>query len=128
MLLFMNYVAPSSIEGVGVFTAEKIAKGDVVWRTDRRLDVLVSVADLESLPQAAREFVMRYGYPSNSEQDSIVIESDNGRFMNHSVEANTDFSKPNVGFAKRDIAPGEEVTCDYGEFYDRFELMPPAAK
>jgi SET domain-containing protein len=30
-----------------------------------------------------------------------------------------------VGFAIRTIEPGEEVTCNYGEFYDRFELMPP---
>jgi SET domain-containing protein len=128
MLLFKNCVAPSSIEGVGVFTAERILQGDVIWRSDRRLDVLISIAELESLPASVREFVLRYGYPSNSDDSAIVIESDNGRFMNHSVEANTDFSTPSIGIAKRNIEAGEEVTCNYGEFYDRFELMPPVKK
>jgi SET domain-containing protein len=36
--------------------------------------------------------------------------------MNHSFKPNTDFSFPDSGIAIRDIAVGEEITCDYREF------------
>ena len=43
-----------------------------------------------------------------------MLEMDNGRFMNHWANRNTDFTDPVVGWAIRDIAEGEEITCNYG--------------
>jgi hypothetical protein len=46
----------------------------------------------------------------------VVLELDNGRFMNHSLQPNTDFTRPDVGYATADIHPGEELTCNYFDF------------
>lgn len=127
MLLFQSYVAPSSIEGAGVFTAESIAKGAMIWRADSRLDVLIDESELGNFPPQIVDFIMRYGYPSNTTPGKIVIEGDNGRFMNHSSEPNTDFNTPSVGYALRDIGPGEEITCNYKEFYAHYQLLPSVA-
>jgi hypothetical protein len=45
--------------------------------------------------------------------------------MNHSLAANTDYSDFAAGVALRDIAAGEELTCDYNAFFAQFELLPP---
>ena len=41
MMLVQTYVAPSEVEGVGVFAAKKIEKGDLIWRYDPSFDRLV---------------------------------------------------------------------------------------
>jgi SET domain-containing protein len=50
----------------------------------------------------------------------VVLDSDNGRFMNHSLAPNTDFRIFDKGFALFDIAQGEEITCNYHEFIPTF--------
>jgi len=50
-----------------------------------------------------------------------VVSLDNTRFINHSPTPNTDNTMP-VTYAARDIAEGEEITCDYGEFCESFDL------
>jgi hypothetical protein len=54
----------------------------------------------------------------------MVVEFDNGRFMNHAQSPNTDFTDANVGWAIRDIAAGEELTCNYSEFDPSFAMEP----
>lgn len=54
----------------------------------------------------------------------LIVELDNGRFMNHSVEPNTRFDDPDAGFTRRAIRAGEELTCDYAEFDSSFEILP----
>ena len=41
-----------------------------------------------------------------------MLNGDDARFLNHDDEPNTDNSGP-VTLAARDIAAGEEITCDY---------------
>lgn len=127
MLLVRTYVAASAIEGVGVFAAEPIRAGTSIWRLEPGFDRLVAQADYEAAAPVLRELLDRYAYPSPDQPGFIVYEVDNGRFMNHAAEPNTDFSVPTGGTARRDIAAGEELTCDYGEFYGEFELLPAAS-
>ena len=124
MLLVRTYVGASAIEGVGVFAAEPIAAGASIWRLEPSFDRLIAQADYEQAEPRLRELLDRYGYPSPDRPGFIVYEVDNGRFMNHADEPNTDFSEPSGGFALREIAAGEEITCDYGEFFNGFELLP----
>ena len=126
MLLVHNYVAASDIEGVGVFAAEPIAAGTSIWRLEPDFDRLVSTEAYQSAPPPLRELLERYAYPSPDTPGFIVYEVDNGRFMNHAAEPNTSFAEAAGGIASRDIAAGEELTCDYGEFYGDFELLPAA--
>jgi SET domain-containing protein len=44
--------------------------------------------------------------------------------MNHSGSPNTDFTKPDMAWAIRDIAEGEEITCNYAEFDPSFTMLP----
>lgn len=122
MLIVPTYIGPSLIEGVGVFAAEPISSGCAIWTLDERFDQLFSITDIDALPEVLRRFVSRYGYPHMTRPGLTVVEFDNGRFMNHADRPNTDFTDPNIGWAIRDIAAGEEITCDYGEFDPQFVM------
>ena len=124
MLLISTYVGPSLIEGVGVFAAERIAKGTAIWTLNEAMDHVFSAADIEALPDEQQRFVARYGYPHTLRPGLTIVEIDNGRFMNHSDDPNTDFTDPAVGIAIRDIAADEEITCNYAEFEPGFEILP----
>ena len=124
MLLVNTYVAPSAIEGVGVFAGERIEKGAEIWRFDSNFDRLVPEESLVTAPAHLRAFFERYGYPWTETTGMLVVEIDNGRFMNHSEAPNTDFRNPNVGYALREIEAGEEMTCNYADFDPAFELQP----
>jgi SET domain-containing protein len=124
MLLIPNYVGPSAIEGVGVFAAAPIKKGTAIWSLDDRFDHVLTAADVATLGEEQRAFVERYGYTHTTRPELIVLEMDNGRFMNHASQPNTDFTDPVVGWAIRDIAEGEEITCNYAEFEPGFEILP----
>lgn len=124
MLLVDTYVGPSAIEGVGVFAAEPIARGTLIYRFEADFDRLVSGTDLAALPASIRNFVERYTYRHPTLPDVLVLDVDNGRHMNHSDQPNTDFRDATTGFAIRDIAAGEEITCNYAEFEPGFTMLP----
>ena len=124
MLLVPTYVAPSQIEGVGVFAAEDIPPGTLIWRLDPGLDRLLSPQEIELLPSVHQSFVERYGYPFPHDPSLTIVELDNGRFMNHSTAPNTRFSDPDAGFARIGISAHEELTCDYSEFDPSFRMLP----
>lgn len=124
MMIVPTYVGPSPIEGVGVFAAEDIPAGAAIWILDDSLDLLLSEEQLARLPDLQRGFIERYGYPHMSREGLTVLEFDNGRFMNHADAPNTDFRDPETGWAIRDIAAGEEITCNYAEFDPTFVMQP----
>lgn len=124
MMLVPTYVAASDVEGVGVFAAEPIKKGALIWRYDPGFDRLVPSSWLNEQTPMMRDFLTKYAYPAHDQPDMLVIEIDNGRFMNHSLAPNTDFTKVIEGYALRDIAAGEELICNYSEFDPGFELLP----
>jgi uncharacterized protein len=123
MLLIRTYIAASAIEGVGVFAADPIRRGASIWRLDPDFDRLIPLEKCKTAPPQLRELLDRYAYPSPDRPGFIVYEVDNGRFMNHSERPNTDFSRYGGATTIRDIAVGEEITCDYGEFFEDFERL-----
>ncbi|MBI1393972.1 MAG: SET domain-containing protein-lysine N-methyltransferase [Alphaproteobacteria bacterium] len=127
MLLVHTYAGPSLVEGVGVFAAEPIAKGALIWRFEPTFDRLAPAELMETGEPAVQEFLRKYAYPAAHAPGMLIVELDNGRLMNHSDEPNTDFSSPLGGYALRDIAAGEELLCNYGEFAPEFELLPSLA-
>ena len=116
MMLVRSYLAPSSIEGLGVFSHDNIKQGDLVWRFDPRIDQLIKRADLDAMDERTREFIDRYGYDMPHIPDCIALDADEGRFMNHADTPNLDFSSADVGVALCDIPAGVELTCNYREF------------
>lgn len=125
MLIVTTYIARSEIEGVGVFTAEPIAKGQIISRFDPSFDRLIPRPAYESAAPYLKALLDRYAFPHPDDDNLIVYEVDNARFMNHSAAPNTEFSNFAAGSALRDIAAGEELTCDYNTFFSQYELLPP---
>ena len=124
MMLVPTYVAPSKIEGVGVFAAEDIPEGARIWELAPGLDRLIRREEVAALPPPLQAFVERYSYPYPHDPEQLIVELDNGRFMNHSEHPNTRFDDPDAGFALRLIRAGEELTCNYAEFDPSFEILP----
>jgi SET domain-containing protein len=120
MLLINTYVAQSSIEGIGVFSAERVTSGQLIWALNPKFDVFIEERDLEGLPPHMRDYIARYTYPHLEMPGVVILDSDNGRFMNHSLTPNTDFRLFEKGYALTDIAEGEELTCNYYEIDPSF--------
>ena len=129
MMLVRTYLSNSTIEGVGIFAAEPVKAGDVIWRLEPKFDIFLTEPEIEDLPSHMQDFIARYSYPHMTRAGILVLEADNGRFMNHSETPNTDFTGFEQGYAIRDIAAGEEITCNYYEFDPTFQgWFPSMAK
>lgn len=120
MLMVSTYLAPSAIEGLGVFAAERIERGQLVWSLNPKFDIFIQVSEIESYPLHMQDYIARYTYPHLEMPGVMILDSDNGKFMNHSLRPNTDFRIFDKGYALVDIAQGEELTCNYHEFDPSF--------
>lgn len=119
MLLIRTRVAPSRIQGLGLFTVEAVPAGAPVWRFQPGFDRALTPPEVSALPAPAREYVERYGYRRLS--DGVwILSGDHACFMNHAVPPNTGMPPGQPGalctVALRDLAAGEELTCDYFAF------------
>jgi SET domain-containing protein len=126
MLLVKTYLRPSAIEGLGVFAAEPILRGTMIWALDPKFDICVVESELDRLPPQMRDYITRYSYPHLERPGVLILDSDNGKFMNHSDRPNTDFRRFDRAYALIDIAVGEELTCNYHEFDPSFTGFFPA--
>ncbi len=119
MLLIDTEVKSSGIHGLGCFTRERIRKGDVVWRFDSRIDLLIPENELKNYPEPIQKFFRMYCYAEFQEGVKyMVLCADNSRHMNHSDTPNLGEAgeKNELNIALRDIEPGEELTVDYRLF------------
>jgi SET domain-containing protein len=129
VLLVSASVKPSPIHGLGCFTNEPISKGQVVWQFDPRLDRAIPEAVVLALPAAAQEYLRIYAYLEiRNEQRVYTLCGDHAKHMNHSNAANLLSVDSNLDTALRDIAAGEELTCNYYEIdLDGSEKLGPSA-
>ena len=116
MLMVSTYVAPSAIEGLGVFAGEPIARGQLMWSLNPKFDIFIQVREIETYAPHLQDYIARYTYPHLEMEGVVILDSDNGKFMNHSLAPNTDFRIFDKGYALVDIAQGDEITCNYHEF------------
>jgi SET domain-containing protein len=115
MLLVKTFLAPSRIHGIGLFAAEGIPAGTVIWRMSPIIDIELSLADLDRLAGPSRAQVDKYTY-MDLVRGKRVLCGDDARFFNHDDDPNChDFPDAEGGttVAARDIEEGEELTCDY---------------
>jgi SET domain-containing protein len=128
VLLVSASVRPSAIHGLGCFTNERIAKGQIVWQFDARLDRAIPASEVPALPSPAQEFLRMYGYLEVRDGLKVyTLCGDHAKHMNHSQAANLASESADTDRALRDIEMGEELTCNYFEFdLDGAEkLLPP---
>ncbi|MEC9367464.1 MAG: SET domain-containing protein-lysine N-methyltransferase [Pseudomonadota bacterium] len=120
MMLVRSYVAQSAIQGLGVFAGEFIPKGMMLWEINPKFDVFISESEAANLPAHIQEYLARYTYPHLEKPGFIILDSDDGKYMNHSETPNTDFREFARGYAVHDIQKGDEITCNYYEFDPEF--------
>ena len=118
-MLIRTRVAPSSIHGLGLFAAEPVAAGQPIWRFENGFDQAFEPAARDALPSVAREHLRWFAF-ARREDDRVVLSGDHACFMNHAPSPNTGVppgaSNVATTVALRDIAAGEELTCDYYAF------------
>jgi hypothetical protein len=115
MFVIKTFVGPSAIHGNGVFSCEDVPLGDVIWRFHPPFDQILSDREVAELPQTARDYIEIYAYRCIDLGGKLVLSGDHARFLNHSDDANTQ-ERPFFSIARKSIAAGDEITCDYGAF------------
>jgi SET domain-containing protein len=100
----------SEIEGTGVFATETIAKGERLMEFGGEM---ISYQQVES-----GDYRIPSIWPVDQDTFIALPNSDPhtslDEYLNHSCDANTWLSDEVTLIARRDIAPGEEITLDQG--------------
>jgi hypothetical protein len=96
--------------GYGVVATRDIPKGTILWALDS-LDQVFTAHEVRKLGASLLPVLETYSYVNGN--GKRILCWDHGRYMNHSCDPVS--LSPGVDFelAVRDIAAGEEVTCDY---------------
>jgi SET domain-containing protein len=117
MLLVKTYVAPSKIQGQGLFAAQDIKKGTITWRFNPEIDKEYSIKEFESL-SGEEKLLVKHSAVLSKISNKYILSSDNTKFTNHSSDPNLgavieEGQIEMVAKAKRDIKKDEELTIDY---------------
>lgn len=144
VFLVPTVVMKSPIEGYGVFTTVPIKKGELhdqeelfefllfsffvsnagtrIWAFAPGADWEVTQEEMDKFPEPFKTRLLIWAY--KDKRGIWILCNDNAKFMNHSSTPNCDdVSDPIYTIAARDIAPGEELTCDYGGFHHGEKLF-----
>lgn len=124
MMLVKTEKRSSAIHGLGLFAAEHIPQGTPTWRFTPGLDQALHPSVVAQLNSHNRPWFLTYAY-WDIRTGLYVLCADDARYMNHSDDPTVvgDYEQEQVfglDVAARDIAPGEELTCDYRTF-DRID-------
>lgn len=100
--------------GVGVFATSDIACGTLIWVLDE-FDQVITARRAGGLPADYDELLNKYAY--HDHDGNWVLTWDNARLINHSCAANCLATDHGFDVVVRDIAPGEQITIDYGTLH-----------
>jgi len=113
MMCVKTVIKSSEIHGIGLFADEDIQEGQIIWKFNPLVDLVLSEEQLESLHPVCRERIEYYSFKTNDGR--YVLVCDDNRFINYSSDPNVqdvaDIESPSI--AKRFIPKGEELTTDY---------------
>lgn len=118
-MLIKTRVAPSAIHGMGLFTVEPVKRGTPVWRFEPGFDHDFSPSAFAALPRLAQDHTRWFCFVSKVD-GHVILSGDHACFINHSAAHNTgapaEAVAPVTTVALRDLATGEEITCDYWSY------------
>lgn len=115
MLRFKNYIAPSAIAGLGVFTDQDIPKDGLIWSFEEGLDRKFTQEQFDNFDEDVRAYLTIYGF-RDALDGYYYLTVDNDRFTNHSENPNTYVAADGRVHASRDIQKGEEILTSYKDF------------
>ncbi len=122
MLIIKTFLREIPGKGIGLFADEDLNAGQIWWVWNDEIDQVVHSDTYESLDEAGRKFVKKYGV--KSEQGEYWLYADHARFCNHSDNPNSEGIDPQFGVDRKiktiqPVKAGEELTLDYRKFiYD----------
>lgn len=119
MLLVETYIDNSPGKGKGLFSKNFILKGTTIWEFVEGFDIKVHKDKYELLSQVQKDYIDMYFW---KQDDYLYSSCDYSNFQNHSYTPNSIDNGKGGMMAVRDIQPGEEITVNYFEFDDDFEL------
>lgn len=114
----------SPLHGVGMFAAEDIAKGALIYTPSPLLDVNLTEEQFDSLDPREQEEVRWWGFFDRTSQ-KWHVDFDVTHFINHAVDAIVTQDESHAEaylVAARDIRAGEELTQNYLEFESKEDL------
>ena len=97
--------------GFGVIATQFIPAGTITWALDD-LDQEFTPKQFEAMTPFYKNIIDIYCY--RNKYGNFVLCWDNGRFVNHSFNANCLSTAYDFEIAIRDIQPGKQLTDDYG--------------
>lgn len=101
----------SDTVGHGVVATRPIPKGTITWVLDR-FDQRFHPDAVAAMDPIHRAIVDKYTFRQNTGE--YILCWDHARFINHSFRPNCVTTAYDFELAVRDIAPGEQLTDDYG--------------
>jgi SET domain-containing protein len=110
MLQVKTYLDKSPIHGIGVFAAENIKSGQLVWKLNLAIDKIINPNIV--FESFELKFLKIYAY-FDLQLDKWILPVDNDRFMNHSDNPNSGPLENGDDIAIKDINIGEEITVNY---------------
>lgn len=117
MLTIKTYIAPSELQGNGLFAAEAVKKGAIVHIHEPDFEKEFTVPQYNAMTERQKLFLDTYAVYENG---TYTIDIDEAKYINHSDTPNVQFNEEH-GVALKDMYIGEEITCDYkhleGEVY-----------
>ncbi len=122
MLLVPTRIGPSTLHGIGLFALSAIPRGTQVWRFTPPFDQHFDPDEIAREAPHVVKFFDHFGYLDRNSK-RMVLCFDDARFTNHSPDPNIgmvgfDEDPFGIDVALRDIAAGEEITCNYDDFED----------
>jgi SET domain-containing protein len=126
-------VDKSDIDGKGVFAAEDIRKGTIVWVFKDGHDFKMKPQEFEKLETSTKTMIKDTGYLSPSSGLYVFPPKDDPAcFTNHSQNNNLStvfdesVSDEPYFISNRDISKGEELTNNYLEFDKITQHLKPS--
>lgn len=119
MYLVKTSIHESRIEGDGIFAAQSIPRGTIIYFL-KIGDVVIRPNEIPLLPQEEMDKIVKYGMQDES---GNWLLGEGEEKLNHSCDANSlslFVDDIYCDIAVRDISEGEEITADYSLFYSTF--------
>ncbi len=121
----------TSFNEFGIYTDTLIKKDIKIFKYDDWIEdeqygwEILSIDEIKSLSKIEKNLFLRYSYDIDFGKTIGTFNWKNAKhisnFMNHSCDPNIMYSDNDSIIAKRDIAAGEELTIDYGNFIVNFD-------
>lgn len=96
-------------KGIGLIADQEIKKGQIVYTRHPIIDIWIKKTDI---PKEAEDFFKKYAVDKGG--DSVLVNIDNYRFINHSDNSNIKWDGKK-SYAVCNIKKGEEITINYNE-------------